>query len=51
MDLVYIHFRDFTESYKTLANGSIQICVLMHIKFIDFGSFAAKIAKIIAPLK
>ena len=30
MDLVYIHFRNFNESYKTLTNTSIQIC---HIKF------------------
>ena len=37
MDLVYIHFSDFTESYEALANTCTQICHLMHIKFSSFG--------------
>ena len=37
MDLVCIHFSDFTESYEALANTCTQICHLMHIKFSSFG--------------
>lgn len=37
MFLPYIHSSDFNETYETLADTCIQICLLTRIKFCDFG--------------